>query len=89
VSLFSRDHHSLPLIPNVSLTVTCPNAGRASLTHGHAEMNTWINTYLEDATQRLQKEMKGIEIAPRDVFHVSLLQSSCVLAFPLTPDSLR
>ncbi|GAA5986983.1 hypothetical protein JCM5350_000931 [Sporobolomyces pararoseus] len=83
---FEDQYHQLVTIewPGYNNTLapymTCPNAGRTNLTHGHADMNTWINTYLGEAAQRLQKEMKGIEIAPRDAFNMQLLCAYEVVA---------
>lgn len=33
-------------------------------------MAIWINTYLKETAERLQEEIKGIEITPRDAFNV-------------------
>ncbi|GAA6017029.1 hypothetical protein JCM11491_006134 [Sporobolomyces phaffii] len=76
---FEEQYHQLVTIewPGFNNTLapymTCPNAGRRDLTHGHADMSAWINTYLADTAQRLQAEIEGVEIAPRDAFNMQLL----------------
>ncbi|GAA5874941.1 hypothetical protein JCM16303_004952 [Sporobolomyces ruberrimus] len=76
---FEEQYHQLVTIewPGFNNTLapymTCPNAGRKDLTPGHADMAIWINTYLKETAERLQEEIKGIEITPRDAFNMQLI----------------
>ncbi|GAA6064184.1 hypothetical protein JCM10212_002926 [Sporobolomyces blumeae] len=76
---FEEQYHQLVTIewPGFNNTLapymTCPNAGRANLTHGRENMARWIDTYLGDAVDRLGRQVRGIDLTSRDVFNMQLL----------------